>query len=172
MQLRHTQPTQQQEDRRPWKDGEKKKTSESTTNLPYARRLQNFTNRTTTALQYCWLLCSALFLYAFATLLGLYGGCVGWLNTTTTHPSFQGRRNIWKSEGACSNLKLFEGERVCFYSCQNRGRGTVFWMGFYVDISWESRCSSRINVWGHLCQILVVFEVPARPWVKGMSGNS
>ena len=33
------------------KTGEKK-TSESTTNLPYARRLQNFTNRTTTALQY------------------------------------------------------------------------------------------------------------------------
>ena len=29
-----------------------KKTSESTTNLPYARRLQNFTNRNTTALQY------------------------------------------------------------------------------------------------------------------------
>ena len=122
MQLRHTQPKQQQEDRRPWKDGEKKKTSESTTNLPYARRLQNFTNRTTTALQYCWLLCSALFLYAFATLLGLYGGCVGWLNTTTTHPSFQGRRNIWKSDGVCSNLKLFKGERICFYSFQDRGR--------------------------------------------------
>ena len=41
-----------------------------------------------------WLLCSALFLYAFATLLGLSGGGVSGLNTTTTHPSFQGRRKI------------------------------------------------------------------------------
>ena len=40
------------------------------------------------------ILCSALFLYAFATLLGLSGGCVSGLNTTTTHPSFQGRRKI------------------------------------------------------------------------------
>ena len=62
--------------------------------------------------------------------------------------------------------------------CRNRGcrgggiGGTVSWMGFYVDISWESRCYSEIKVWGHLCQILVVFEVPARPQVKGMSGNS
>ena len=101
-----------------------KKTSESTTNLPYARRLQNFTNRTTTALQHCWLLCSALFLYAFATLLGLSGGCVSGLNTTTTHPSYQGRRKIWKSEGACSNLMPFKRERICFYSFQNRGRGS------------------------------------------------
>ena len=48
-----------------------------------------------------------------------------------------------------------------------REGGTVFWMGFYADISWESRCSSEIKVWGHLCQILVVFEVPAQPRVKG-----
>ena len=46
---------------------------------------------------------------------------------------------------------------------------TVFWMGFYADISWESRCSSKIKVWGHLCQILVGFEVPARHQVKGIS---
>ena len=45
-------------------------------------------------------------------------------------------------------------------------------MGVYTDISWESRCCSEIKVRGHLCQILVVFEVPARPQVKGMSGNS
>ena len=49
---------------------------------------------------------------------------------------------------------------------------TVFWMGFYTDISWESRCSSKIKVWGHLSQILVVFEVPGRTRVKGMSWNS
>ena len=43
---------------------------------------------------------------------------------------------------------------------------TVFWMGFYADISWESWCSSEIKVWVNFCQILVVFEVPARPQVK------
>ena len=59
-----------------------------------------------------------------------------------------------------------------FIFCSGTSRGTVFWMGFYADISWESRCSSEIKVWGHLCHILVVFEVPARPRVKGISGNS
>ena len=29
-----------------------------------------------------------------------------------------------------------------------------------------------MKVGGHLCEILVVFEVPARPQVKGMSGTS
>ena len=48
---------------------------------------------------------------------------------------------------------------------------TVLWMGFYADISWESRCCSEIKVWGHFCQIFVDFEVPAQP-LKGMSGNS
>ena len=55
---------------------------------------------------------------------------------------------------------------------RRRRRGTVLWMVFYADISWESRCCSEIKVWGNLCQIFVVFEVPARPLVKGMSGNS
>ena len=54
----------------------------------------------------------------------------------------------------------------------NKPKGTVFWMGFYADISWESRCCSEIKVWSHLCQIFVVFEVPTQPLVKGMSGNS
>ena len=40
------------------------------------------------------------------------------------------------------------------------GHGTVFSMWFYADISWKSRCNSEIKVWGHLCQILVFFEVP------------
>ena len=35
---------------------------------------------------------------------------------------------------------------------------TVLWIGFYVDISWESRCYGEIKVWGHLCQILVVLK--------------
>ena len=52
------------------------------------------------------------------------------------------------------------------------GGGTVFWMGFYADIFWESRCSSEIKIWGHLSQIFVVFEVPAWPLVKEMSENS
>ena len=55
--------------------------------------------------------------------------------------------------------------------CKSRG-GTVCWMGFYVDISWESRCSSEINVWINFYQILLVFEVPSWLQVKRMSGNS
>ena len=53
-----------------------------------------------------------------------------------------------------------------------RGGGTVFWMGFYVDISWESRCCNEIKVSGHWCKIFVVFEVPAWPLVKWMSIDS
>ena len=45
-------------------------------------------------------------------------------------------------------------------------------MGFYANISWESRWTSEMKVWGHLCHILVVFEVPAWPQVKEMSGTS
>ena len=44
----------------------------------------------------------------------------------------------------------------------------VRWNGFYVDISWESRCNVEINVWAHFCKILLVFEVPYWPWVKRM----
>ena len=32
-----------------------------------------------------------------------------------------------------------------------RGGGTVFWMGFYVDISWESRCSREKK-----CEVIYV----------------
>ena len=45
-------------------------------------------------------------------------------------------------------------------------------MGVYVDISWESRCNIEINVWAHFYKILLVFEVPYRPQVKGMPGKS
>ena len=34
---------------------------------------------------------------------------------------------------------------------------TVFEMGFYANISWESRCNIEINVWGHFYNILLVF---------------
>ena len=37
-------------------------------------------------------------------------------------------------------------------------------MEFYLDISWESRCSSEIKVWGHLCQILVVLAIFRHPF--------
>ena len=77
----------------------------------------------------------------------------------------------WLGSGAFSVTSNHQLNGL-FQGCRNRKGGTVFWMGFYADISWESRCSSEINVWDHLCQILVVFEVPARPRVKGMSGNS
>ena len=42
-------------------------------------------------------------------------------------------------------------------------------MGFYADISWESRCNIEINVWAHFYKILLVFEVPYQPQVKGMT---
>ena len=41
-------------------------------------------------------------------------------------------------------------------------------MGFYADISWESRCGIEINVWPHFYKILLVFEVPNQPRVKWM----
>ena len=44
-------------------------------------------------------------------------------------------------------------------------------MGFYADISWESTWNIEINVWGHFYNILLVFEVPCRPRVKGMPGK-
>ena len=87
----------------------------------------------------------------------------------------QGRRKVWKSGGGGVLSRHVRGI-ICPLPNWNRvhrstkiwgGRAhapsTVFWMEFYVDISWESRCSSEIKVWGHLCHILVVFEVPAQP---------
>jgi hypothetical protein len=50
--------------------------------------------------------------------------------------------------------------------------GTVFEMGFYADNSWESRWNIKIIFWGHLYMILLAFEVPYQPRVKGMSGKS
>ena len=32
-------------------------------------------------------------------------------------------------------------------------------MGFYGDVSWESRCNIEKNVWAHFYKILLVFEV-------------
>ena len=45
-------------------------------------------------------------------------------------------------------------------------------MGFYADISWESRCNIEINVRPQFYKILLVFEVPYQPRVKGMPGKS
>ena len=45
-------------------------------------------------------------------------------------------------------------------------------MGFYADISWESRCGIEINVWAHFYKILLVFEVLYRPRVKWMPVKS
>ena len=41
-------------------------------------------------------------------------------------------------------------------------------IGFYADISWESRYNIEINFWAHLYKVLLVFEVLYRPWVKVM----
>ena len=48
-----------------------------------------------------------------------------------------------------------------------REGGTVFWMGFYADISKESRWSNEIKVWGHLCHILVILKSLLNPEWKG-----
>ena len=45
-------------------------------------------------------------------------------------------------------------------------------MGFYADISLESRCNIEINIWTPFYKILSVFKVPYRPRVKGMPGKS
>ena len=45
-------------------------------------------------------------------------------------------------------------------------------MGFYADISRESRCNIEINVWAYFYKFLLVFEVPYRPQNKGMPGKS
>ena len=46
----------------------------------------------------------------------------------------QGRRMVWNSEGG--------GWALCVE------------IGFYADISKESRCNSEINVWAHFYKIL------------------
>ena len=38
-------------------------------------------------------------------------------------------------------------------------------MGFYAEISWESRWNIEINVKADIYKILVVFEVPCQPQV-------
>ena len=65
----------------------------------------------------------------------------------------------------------YENMLYIFKNLGEGGGGTVFSIRFYMDISLVSRCNSEIKVWGHLCKILVVFEVPARPLVKEMSGH-
>ena len=45
-------------------------------------------------------------------------------------------------------------------------------MGFYEDISWESKCNIEINVWAQFNKIVLVFEVPYWPQDKGMPGKS
>ena len=44
-------------------------------------------------------------------------------------------------------------------------------MGFYMDISLESRCNVD-KCLSSLCHILLVFEVPYRPQGKGMPGKN
>ena len=77
--------------------------------------------------------------------------------------------NLMMKEGR-KELPRLRDDSVSVYRAVGRSEnpegGTVFWIGSYADISWESRCSSEIKVWGNSCQILVVFEVPARLRVK------
>ena len=45
-------------------------------------------------------------------------------------------------------------------------------MGFYVAISWKSRCGIEMIVRAHIYKILLVFEVPYRAQVKWIPGKS
>ena len=56
----------------------------------------------------------------------------------------------------------------------DRGGALFVEMGFYADISWESKCNIKINVWAHFYKILLVYEVTyyPKPQVKWMTGKS
>ena len=56
---------------------------------------------------------------------------------------------------------------------ENLGRrGSVFWMGFYADISSESRCNSEMKVWAHFYNILLFLWCPCRPHWSEMLDKS
>ena len=68
-----------------------------------------------------------------------------------------GVRNIWKFWGA-SKLRPFEGEFFNYISAKIGGGGRhCVEIGFYADISWESRCINQMKFWAHFNQILGVF---------------
>ena len=56
----------------------------------------------------------------------------------------------------CSAVHMFLSEK----GCREAEGGTVCWMGFYADISWESRCSSEIKVWVIFLSNFVSFWSP------------
>ena len=90
------------------------------------------------------------------TYLSFNLGPIFFLKTYIIH--IQARRNIMGQLGFVPTILA------------NRGRGGALGvnMGFYADISWESRCNIEINVWGHCYQFLLVFQVPYPPLVKRM----
>ena len=55
---------------------------------------------------------------------------------------------------------------------QKSGGSIVCQIGFYADISREWRCNLEIDILAYFYRILLVFEVPYRPWVKWMPGKS
>ena len=60
--------------------------------------------------------------------------------------------------------KFFRAHTVfCLRAVGNGGGALCVQMGFYADISRESRCGIEINVCAHFYKILLVFEVPYQP---------
>ena len=73
------------------------------------------------------------------------------------------------------SLLDLKSSEICIHakSRRNQGVGALFVeMGFYTDISWESKCKIEINISADFYKILLVFEVPYQPRLKGMPGKS
>ena len=90
--------------------------------------------------------------------------------------SYQGWRKLWKS-GLASGNTAHRTRRRCYCRIfQHLGARLQYKpalfveMGFYADLSWESRCKIEINVRAHIYKILLVLEVPYQ--VKGMPEKS
>ena len=75
-----------------------------------------------------------------------------------------GRRKVWKSQGSSCNMRPFKGENSASIHAIIYGRWEisrpyhcVLEMGFYEDISWESRCNIEINVGPRFYEIFFGF---------------
>ena len=86
--------------------------------------------------------------------------------------TIQSWRKVWKSLGEVlmwwHNLPPFsEWDKMISQNWE--GGALCVKVGFYANISCESRCNIEINVWAHFYKI---FEVPYQARVKGMHGKS
>ena len=90
------------------------------------------------------------------------------------HP--QSRWTVWKSQGGWESKEVSIisplVEMGLIHMPKSRGGALCVEMGFYTDISWESRCIIEINVWTHFYEIFLVLEVLYKPKVQEMPGKS